>query len=253
MIYTHCWPILSFQGHSYKDRKAHLLCLHPPKYPRSHAANKPHTLPTTLKMGFERISFDLDKFSPGSLNFSRSPGTGKSGAGWGTQKDAVNNLKAHFQAAVSLELTTIPLYISKIRNFPYLVIVTSHKIIVYYSAIASMSHLLVLSSTVLHSLSPSCNCPTLPITVPLCFMLTTTCPALCHTHYCLPALPHTSYHLPSLDCPWAGPENHGPALKGQGLGQDWLAPAWPSKYSREFINYTPNIYQIQIYLLNYIS
>ena len=74
---------------------------------------------------------------------------------------------------------------------------------------------------------------------------------------------------PVLDCPWAGLENLGPALKGQGPGQDWLAPALPSRAkgwtgvgpgpqsivgnTYKFINYTPIIYQIQIYLLNYIS
>ena len=90
----------------------------------------------------------------------------------------------------------------------------------------------------------------------------------------------------SLDCPWAGLENLGPragpgrpcpqgpgsvpglagpcpALKGQGP-DGWQGPvqgrtrASPGPQSivgntYKFINYTPNIYQIQIYLLNYIS
>ena len=102
----------------------------------------------------------------------------------------------------------------------------------------------------------------------------------------LTQLPMTRWYPHCLDCPWAGPENLGPgacpalpcpqgpgsgpglaglwlALKGQGP-DGWQGPvqgqtrAGPGPQSivgntYKFINYTPNIYQIQIYLLNYIS
>ena len=102
------------------------------------------------------------------------------------------------------ECGTVMVSISKIRNLPQLVIVMSHKIIVFlqchsiHVTLASAfqhyptftSHCPALSCTPYHrpTLShTSYHCPALshaPITVPLCSMLTTTCPALCHTHYC---------------------------------------------------------------------
>lgn len=59
-----------------------------------------------LKQILERIGFDADKFAPLRLTFSQT----------GTFQSQVNKMKEHLQAAVSLELTTIPLYLYAIYS-----------------------------------------------------------------------------------------------------------------------------------------
>ena len=55
------------------------------------------------KQILQRIGFNPNKFTPSRLTFSTSHS--------GSIQSQVNTMKQHLQAAVSLELTTIPLYL----------------------------------------------------------------------------------------------------------------------------------------------